>query len=62
MVQSRLNQVSRMLHLNYHVVRRRGIWMVETSTDAYQFQDGMRLRRSIGGDHEYVRYEANPAG
>jgi hypothetical protein len=31
--QARLNQSSRLLHLDYHVVNRGGIWMVETSTD-----------------------------
>jgi hypothetical protein len=60
--QARINQSSRLLNLDYHVINRRGIWMVETSQDAYRFEDGMHILRSVGKDHEYVRYEANSAG
>jgi hypothetical protein len=56
-VRSRLNQASRQFGLDYHVVSRGGVWMVETPKDTYRFEDGMHLMRSPGRDHEYIRYE-----
>jgi hypothetical protein len=58
-VQSRLNQASRLFDLDYHVVLREGAWVVQTSRDTYRFEDGMHLMRSIGRDHEYVQYGTN---
>jgi hypothetical protein len=53
-----LNQVSRMLDLGYHIVRPRGSgWIVETQRNVYIYRDGVHIRRSVGRDHEYVRYE-----
>jgi hypothetical protein len=55
-MQSRLNQASRLFRLGYNVVSRGGVWVVETPKDTYRFEDGMHLLRSPGRDHEYVRY------
>jgi hypothetical protein len=57
---SRLNQLIRLLHLDCHLRRHEGIWVVETAQETYLFQDGMHLIRSAGRDHEYIRYEAKP--
>jgi hypothetical protein len=59
-LQNRLNQGSRLLGLDYHIIRREGEWVVRTYYDHYSFRDGMHLRRSVGKDHEYVRYENDP--
>jgi hypothetical protein len=59
-VQSRLNQASRQFGLDYHVIVREGVWVVQTSRNVYRFEDGMHLMRSPGRDHEYVQYEATP--
>jgi hypothetical protein len=56
-VRSRLNQASRQFGLDYHVVSREGVWVVQTSRGTYRFEDGMHLMRSPGRDHEYVIYE-----
>jgi hypothetical protein len=54
--QSPLNQTSCLFGLGYHIVRREGIWIVQTSRGTYEFRDGMPLLRSPGRDHEYVVY------
>jgi hypothetical protein len=59
-VRSRLNQASRQFGLDHQVVVREGAWVVQTSRDAYHFEDGMHLMRSQGRDHQYVQYEAGP--
>jgi hypothetical protein len=55
--QARLNQIARLLHLDVHVRRQDGIWLLETPQEVYLYQDGMHLFRSTGRDHEWVRYE-----
>jgi hypothetical protein len=59
--QSRMNQTSRLFDLNFHVISKRGVWLVETPKGVYQFQDGMRLLRSTGKDQEYVLYHSDNA-
>ena len=60
LTQARINQFSRLLHLDYHVRRHDGIWLAETAQETYLYQDRMHLVRSARRDHEWVRYEAKP--
>jgi hypothetical protein len=60
LVQSKMNQASRLFDLDYHVIRKKGTWLLQTSQGVYPFEDGMHLLRSLDRDHEVVLYHLNP--
>jgi hypothetical protein len=61
LVQARLNQSSRQFDLGYHVTAEGGVWMVQVGRDSHEFRDNMRIYRSPGRNHSFVRYEPEPS-